>query len=92
MVIPVHIICVYDLKSPPAKAVKVMKLLRRYLFHIQDSVFEGPLTPHQFQKLRDEIEPLIDPTIDSVRFFYTYRDSDLYTTPIGDSDDTRYFI
>ena len=38
-----YIICTYDVKSKNCP--KFMKLLRRYLFHVQKSVFEGELTP-----------------------------------------------
>ena len=41
-----YVICVYDVNEKTC--VKVMKILRKYLFHIQKSVFEGPLTPKQF--------------------------------------------
>ena len=37
-----YIICVYDVKEKRCQ--KFMKLLRKYLFHVQNSVFEGTLT------------------------------------------------
>ena len=49
-----YIICTYDVKSKNCP--KFMKLLRRYLFHVQESVFEGELTPATYKKLTKELE------------------------------------
>ena len=49
-----YIICTYDVKSKNCP--KFMKLLRRYLFHVQVSVFEGELTPAAYKKLTKELE------------------------------------
>lgn len=46
-----YVICVYDVNEKTC--VKVMKILRKYLFHIQKSVFEGTLTPKQFSVLKE---------------------------------------
>ena len=48
-----YIICTYDVKSKNCP--KFMKLLRRYLFHVQESVFEGELTPATYKKLTKEL-------------------------------------
>ena len=48
-----YVICVYDVNEKTCA--KVMKILRRYLFHIQKSVFEGTLTPKQFSTLKEEL-------------------------------------
>ena len=52
-----YIICTYDVKSKNCP--KFMKLLRRYLFHVQKSVFEGELTPATYKKLTKELEKII---------------------------------
>ena len=51
-----YIICTYDVKSKNCP--KFMKLLRRYLFHVQESVFEGELTPAAYKKLTKELEKI----------------------------------
>lgn len=45
-----YVICTYDVNEK--KCSKVMKILRKYLFHIQKSVFEGTLTPKKFKDLQ----------------------------------------
>ena len=45
-----YIICTYDIKEK--RCPKVMKVLRRYMFHVQKSVFEGELTPAKNQSQR----------------------------------------
>ena len=59
-----YIICVYDVKEKRCQ--KFMKLLRKYLFHVQNSVFEGTLTPKQYRSLRQEIDTLLNSDEDSV--------------------------
>ena len=48
-----------------------MKLLRRYLFHVQVSVFEGELTPAAYKKLTKELEKIITDD-DHVAIYYSY--------------------
>ena len=45
------------------------KICKRYLTHIQNSVFEGELSEAQIIKLRYEIKKEIRPNIDSVIMF-----------------------
>ena len=61
-----YVICVYDVNEKTC--VKVMKILRRYLFHIQKSVFEGTLTPKQFSTLKEELHKVTSDE-DSVLFY-----------------------
>lgn len=42
------------------KCIKLMKVLRKYLFHIQNSVFEGELTAQSKENLINEISKTID--------------------------------
>ncbi|WP_067554201.1 CRISPR-associated endonuclease Cas2 [Faecalibaculum rodentium] len=84
-----NVICVYDVDS--AKCVKLMKVLRRYLFHVQDSVFQGVLTPKQFRVLQNELKELTSEK-DSVIFYFTYNDKDLNTTSYGRAPEDRTII
>jgi CRISPR-associated protein Cas2 len=45
-----YIIAVYDVDAK--RCSKMMKLCRRYLHHIQNSVFEGEITESNMQELR----------------------------------------
>jgi len=75
----VYVIGVYDIGE--RRVGKMLKLFRRYLFHLQRSVFEGELTEKQFVELRTEAGQLIDDANDSILFFML--DSDKYVRREG---------
>ncbi len=58
---------IYDVNV--ARVTKVLKIGRKYLNHIQNSVLEGELSPAQYKKLKHEITQTINPEHDSVRFY-----------------------
>ncbi len=58
---------VYDVEVK--RVMKVLKIGRKYLNHIQNSVLEGELTPAQYKKLKHEVGETINPERDSVRFY-----------------------
>jgi len=58
---------VYDVNVD--RVTKVLKIGRKYLNHIQNSVLEGELSPAQYKQLRHEVEKTINPNRDSVRFY-----------------------
>ena len=58
---------VYDVEVK--RVTKVLKIGRKYLNHIQNSVLEGELTPAQYKKLKHEVGEAINPERDSVRFY-----------------------
>ena len=60
-----------------------MKLLRKYLFHVQNSVFEGTLTPKQYRSLRQEIDTLLNSDEDSVIFYVSYNDKQINKNELG---------
>ena len=67
-----YVILVYDINSDgnSQKVLnRVFKICKRYLTHIQNSVFEGELSEAQIIKLRYEIKKEIRPNIDSVIMF-----------------------
>lgn len=45
---------------------RAMKTCRRYLLHVQNSVFEGTITDAQLKKLKAELERIIEKEVDSV--------------------------
>jgi CRISPR-associated protein Cas2 len=50
---------------------RVVRLLRRYAVRVQKSVFEAPkLPPNAFQRLRDDLERLVDLEDDKVRYYF----------------------
>ena len=82
---------VYDVNVD--RVFKVLKVGRRYLNHIQNSVLEGELSPAQYKKLKHEVAQAINPTHDSVRFYLLrttlYMSVDKLGVPSrpGDADD-----
>ena len=59
-----NIILVYDVNKKRVN--KIMKICRRYLTRIQNSVFEGSITDSKLKKLKGEIIRCIDLKEDSV--------------------------
>lgn len=50
---------------------RVAEALKRYAVRVQKSVFEAAdLSPRDFHRLRAELEELIDPAVDSIRYYF----------------------
>ena len=73
------VILVYDIltEDPEGEGQKILnrirKTARRYLYHVQKSVFEGELTAGQLARLQQEVKALIRPEVDSV-ILYVFPD------------------
>jgi len=65
-----YYILTYDISSPK-RLPKALKICRRYLFWIQNSVFEGELTLKQFENLIAELSGVINKKEDSVVWYFT---------------------
>lgn len=66
----VFIILVYDIGQK--RVAKILKICRKYLYWVQNSVFEGEITPANLVKLKTELNRKIDPEYDSV-IIYSFR-------------------
>lgn len=67
-----YIILVYDIKSDdggPKILSKTFKICKKYLTHIQNSVFEGELSESQLMKLKIELKSIIREDRDSLIVF-----------------------
>jgi len=64
----VYVVIVYDVEQ--SRVAKVCQYLRRWLHWVQNSAFEGELTEAQLERIKAELNDLIDPDYDSV---YIYR-------------------
>ncbi|CUT04207.1 CRISPR-associated endonuclease Cas2 [Candidatus Chrysopegis kryptomonas] len=62
-----YYIVVYDIKEERVN--KVLKLMRKYLNWVQNSVFEGELTEGQFERLKIEIRKIINSNEDSILIY-----------------------
>ncbi|MED3763919.1 MULTISPECIES: CRISPR-associated endonuclease Cas2 [Ureibacillus] len=69
------VILVYDVGEK--RVGKALKICRKYLHWVQNSVFEGEISKANLVKLKKELEMLIDNDEDSV-ILYTFR-SQKYT-------------
>jgi CRISPR-associated protein Cas2 len=58
------VILVYDVGEK--RVAKVLKKCRQYLYWVQNSVFEGEITPAKLKMLKEELKRIIDKTEDSV--------------------------
>jgi len=61
------VILVYDAEAK--RTSKILKICRRYLYHVQRSVFEGTLTEKQLNKLKDEINRIIVKETDQISIY-----------------------
>jgi CRISPR-associated protein Cas2 len=62
-----YVIAVYDCGEK--RVVKMLKLCRRYLTWIQNSVFEGEITPVKLKEFKIEASKIMDKTEDSLIIF-----------------------
>jgi len=78
-----YIVMAYDVNVD--RVVKVLKIGRRYLTWVQNSVLEGELTSAQFEHLKADLSDVIEPDIDAVRFYIIRRDACLVKEFLGTS-------
>lgn len=64
------VILVYDFGQK--RVGKALRICRKYLNWVQNSVFEGEISQANFVKLKKELETLVEPEEDSV-ILYTFR-------------------
>ncbi len=62
-----HVIAIYDVNEK--RVGKVLKVFRKYLTWIQNSVFQGDITEAKLEKLKSDLKRIIDKEYDSVVFF-----------------------
>ncbi len=62
-----YVIAVYDVASE--RTSKMLKLCRRYLHWVQNSVFEGEITEAKLKELKLEAGKVMDMTYDSFMLF-----------------------
>lgn len=73
------VIVVYDVHVK--RVAKVLKVCRRYLYWVQNSVLEGEVTKADFEALKRDLDNIISTDYDSILFFtfrttrYTSRES-----------------
>lgn len=91
-----YVILVYDISQEnngQKRWSQVFKQCKKYLSHVQNSVFEGEITAVQLKKLQSEIKPYIDQDYDSVIVFKTRQEKWLSKETLGKKEDkTSFFL
>jgi CRISPR-associated protein Cas2 len=62
-----YILIVYDIEVK--RVTKVHKFLKRYLHWVQNSVFEGELSPAQIEEMKSGLNKIIGKDSDSILMF-----------------------
>lgn len=62
---------------------KMLKVCRKYLTHIQKSVFEGSITESKLKKLKNELQAIIDFDDDSICIYSFANSSGMVKEQIG---------
>lgn len=84
-----YVICTYDVGEK--RCSKVMKVLRKYMFHVQKSVFEGELTPAKLIKIKEELNKIVQ-SEDSILFYYSYENKKIKKESLGKELDSLNII
>lgn len=90
-----YVVLVYDVSQQENGAKrwsKIFKICKRYLTHIQNSVFEGEISKAQLAQLQQELKLYIDKELDSVIIFKSRQEKWLDKEFWGRSDDSTSFI
>jgi len=90
-----YIVLVYDISQEnngQCRWSRVFKICKKYLTHIQNSVFEGEVSRAQLEKLKQELKPFIDRQLDSVIIFKSRQEKWLDKEFWGKEDDATSFF
>jgi len=84
-----YVVMVYDLEAERTQ--KALKIGRRYLTHVQNSVLEGEISEGDLAQLKNEIDDLLKPG-ESTIIYELSSDSLLNRTVYGQdpTDDQRF--
>ncbi|RHT69045.1 CRISPR-associated endonuclease Cas2 [Ruminococcus sp. AM29-12LB] len=90
-----YIVLVYDVSQEENGArrwSRIFKICKKYLTHIQNSVFEGEVSKGQLAQLQKELKEYIDKELDSVIIFKSRQEKWLDKEFWGRKDDLTSFI
>ena len=90
-----YIVLVYDVSQEDhgtKRWSKIFTTCKRYLTHIQNSVFEGEISRAQLASLQQELKQYIDPELDSVILFKSRQEKWMDKEFWGRKDDLTSFI
>ena len=90
-----YVVLVYDVsqeENGERRWSRIFKICKKYLTHIQNSVFEGELSKAQLAQLQKELNEYIDKELDSVIIFKSRQEKWLDKEFWGRKDDLTSFI
>lgn len=90
-----YVVLVYDIRQSEKGQKRwshIFKICKKYLSHIQNSVFEGEISKVQLQKLKQEMAPYINETLDSIIIFKSRQEKWLDKEFWGKDDDKTSFL
>ena len=90
-----YVVLVYDIsqeKNGARRWSRIFKICKKYLSHIQDSVFEGELSNAQLERFKQELKGYINKELDSVILFKSRQEKWLDKEFWGRKDDLTSFI
>ena len=84
-----YVVMVYDMEADRTQ--KALKLGRRYLTHVQNSVLEGEISEGDLATLKNEVDDLLNPS-ESTIIYELSSDTLLNRTVYGDdpTEDQRF--
>ena len=90
-----YVVLVYDISKDDngqKRWSRIFKICKKYLSHIQNSVFEGEISKPQLVKLQQELGKYIDENLDSVIIFKSRQQKWLDKEFWGKVDDKTDFL
>lgn len=90
-----YVVLVYDISQTgngQKRWSHVFKICKKYLSHIQNSVFEGEISKVQLVKMQQELKPFVDKEFDSVIIFKSRQEKWLDKEFWGKEDDCASFL
>ena len=81
----VYVIAVYDVQADRTRL--FLNYLRRFLVHVQNSVFEGEVTEGELERMRNGLEDLLEPGESTI--IYTVSAEDYVDRTVFGEDPTE---
>lgn len=90
-----YVVLVYDISKTDNGQKRwshIFKTCKKYLSHVQNSVFEGEISKVQLMKLQKELKPYINEELDSVLVFKSRQEKWLDKEFWGKEEDKTGFM
>lgn len=84
------VVLCYDINQK--RVGKVIKVCRKYLVHVQKSVFEGIITEPKLRSLKNELQNIIDFDNDAICIYQTNSPGYIMKEQIGLVEENSYII